>query len=110
MNESDLKIGIMNIFAFAMSFSTIESWLKTMERESKISDFVKYNGEYSHTRLISIIGSIVVFGVFIFQYDNVGIQNLVSIIISGSLINATVSKFSKNETIRTPRSNRGNKE
>lgn len=79
-------------------------------KEPNLSDFFKYNGQYSHTRLISIIGSIVVLGVFIFKSDNVGIQNLVAIIISGSLVNATISKFSKNETIRTPRPNRSNKE
>ena len=62
---------------------------------SDFSQFFKINNQYSHTRLISIIGSFVVLGVFAFNYENTGIQNLVAIIISGSLINATVSKFSK---------------
>lgn len=76
--------------------------------KSKISDFFKSKGEYSHTRLISIIGSLVVFGVFIYEPTNTGLQNLMAIIISGSLINATASKFSKqDETIRTPRPRRG---
>jgi hypothetical protein len=30
------------------------------------------------------------------------LQDLMAIVISGSLINATASKFSKHETIRTP--------
>jgi hypothetical protein len=63
--------------------------------ESKINDFFKHKGEYSHTRLISIIGSFVIFGAFIYYPDNSGLQNLMAIIISASLINATASKFSK---------------
>jgi hypothetical protein len=63
--------------------------------ESKINDFLKHKGEYSHTRLISIIGSFVIFGAFIYYPDNSGLQNLMAIIISASLINATASKFSK---------------
>jgi hypothetical protein len=70
----------------------------------KISDFLKHKGEYSHTRLISIIGSLVVFGAFLSDPSNDGLQDLMAIVISGSLINATASKFSKNETIRTSRS------
>ena len=75
-------------------------------RESKINDFFKHKGEYSHTRLISIIGSFVIFGAFIYYPDNSGLQNLMAIVISASLINATASKFSKNETVRTPEFNR----
>lgn len=75
---------------------------------SKITDFLKSKGEYSHTRLISIIGSFVVFGAFLYNPSDNGLQDLMAIIISGSLINATASKFSKNETIRTPESSRGN--
>jgi len=75
---------------------------------SSISDFLKTKGEYSHTRLISIIGSFVVFGAFLYDPSNNGLQDLMAIVISGSLINATASKFSKNETIRTPESSGGN--
>lgn len=75
---------------------------------SKITDFLKSKGEYSHTRLISIIGSFVVFGAFLYNPSDNGLQDLMAIIISGSLINATASKFSKNETIRTPESSRSN--
>jgi hypothetical protein len=74
--------------------------------QSKISDFLKSKGEYSHTRLISIIGSFVVFGAFLYNPSNNGLQDLMAIVISGSLINATASKFSKHETIRTPESSR----
>lgn len=76
--------------------------------QSKITDFLKSKGEYSHTRLISIIGSFVVFGTFLYNPSDNGLQDLMAIVISGSLINATASKFSKNETIRTPESSGGN--
>lgn len=77
-------------------------------KQSTISDFLKSKGEYSHTRLISIIGSFVVFGAFLYNPSDNGLQDLMAIVISGSLINATASKFSKNETIRTPESSGGN--
>jgi hypothetical protein len=77
-------------------------------KPSSISDFLKTKGEYSHTRLISIIGSFVVFGAFLYDPSNNGLQDLMAIVISGSLINATASKFSKNETIRTSKSSRSN--
>ena len=60
-----------------------------------LTDFFKHKKVYSHTRLISIIGSFVIFGAFIYYPDNSGLQNLMAIIISASLINATASKFSK---------------
>lgn len=63
--------------------------------QSKITDFLKSKGEYSHTRLISIIGSFVVFGAFLYNPSDNGLQDLMAIVISGSLINATASKFSK---------------
>jgi hypothetical protein len=62
-------------------------------------------GVYSHTRLISIIGSFCVFGVFLFVPENDGVQNLMAILLSGSLINATASKFAE----RNKQSNYGNK-
>ena len=83
-----------------------QCYLNKEMRESKINDFFKHKGEYSHTRLISIIGSFVIFGSFIYYPDNSGLQNLMAIVISASLINATASKFSKNETVRTPEFNR----
>ena len=58
-----------------------------------IEFFKDGKGNYSHTRLISIIGSFCVFGIFLWIPTNDGIQNLMTILLSGSLINATASKF-----------------
>ena len=69
-----------------------------------IEFFKDGKGNYSHTRLISIIGSFCVFGVFIYIPTNDGIQNLMTILLSGSLINATASKFAE----RNRQNNYGN--
>lgn len=69
-----------------------------MRRRSNIWDFFKTRGEYSHTRLISIIGSFVVFVVFCLNPTNTGIQNLMFGILAASLTNATISKFAKQPT------------
>jgi hypothetical protein len=58
-----------------------------------IEFFKDGKGNYSHTRLISIIGSFCVFTMFLYMPTNDGIQNLMTILLSGSLINATASKF-----------------
>ena len=58
-----------------------------------LTDFFKNEGKYSHTRLISIIGSFIVFGVFIVYPTNDGLQNIVLGILAASLTNATASKF-----------------
>lgn len=58
-----------------------------------IEFFKDSKGNLSHTRLISIIGSFCVFGVFIYMPDNDGVQDLMTILLTGSLINATASKF-----------------
>ncbi len=60
-----------------------------------LKDFVSYNGQYSHTRLISIIGSLITFVMFILNPLNDGIQNIVLGILIGSMTNASISKFSK---------------
>lgn len=60
-----------------------------------IEFFKDGKGNYSHTRLISIIGSFCVFGVFLWIPTNNGIQDLMTILLSGSLINATASKFAE---------------
>ena len=67
--------------------------------------FKDSKGIYSHTRLISIIGSFCVFGVFVYMPENDGVQNLMSILLTGSLINATASKFAD----RTKQIEYGNK-
>jgi hypothetical protein len=62
----------------------------------KISQFLQYDGVFSHTRLISIVGSFVTFGVFVFNPENAGVQNVVIAIIGFSLANTTASKFVEN--------------
>lgn len=58
-----------------------------------IEFFKDGKGNYSHTRLISIIGSFCVFIMFLINPSNDGIINLMTILLTGSLINATASKF-----------------
>lgn len=58
-----------------------------------IEFFKDGKGNYSHTRLISIIGSFCVFIMFLINPSDDGITNLMTILLSGSLINATASKF-----------------
>jgi hypothetical protein len=58
-----------------------------------IEFFKDSKGNLSHTRLISIIGSFCVFGVFVYMPNNDGVQDLMTILLTGSLINATASKF-----------------
>lgn len=62
-----------------------------------IKDFFTSNGEYSHTRLISIVGSFIVFGLFIAYPLDGGLQNIMFGILAASMTNATISKFSKIE-------------
>lgn len=58
-----------------------------------LTDFFKNEGKYSHTRLISIFGSFVVFGLLLAYPTNDGLQNIVLGILAASLTNATASKF-----------------
>jgi uncharacterized membrane protein YeaQ/YmgE (transglycosylase-associated protein family) len=59
-----------------------------------LTEFFKdEKGNYSHTRLISIIGSFIVLGLLLFHPTNDGLQNIVLGILAASLTNATVSKF-----------------
>ena len=59
-----------------------------------LTDFFKdEKGSYSHTRLISIIGSFIVLGLLLVHPTNDGLQNIVLGILAASLTNATVSKF-----------------
>jgi hypothetical protein len=60
-----------------------------------ISDFFKYRGQWSHTRLISIAGSFIVFWKFIQHPDNFGLQDLMMAIIGFAFGSATMSKFTK---------------
>jgi uncharacterized membrane protein YeaQ/YmgE (transglycosylase-associated protein family) len=59
-----------------------------------LTEFFKdEKGNYSHTRLISIIGSFIVLGSFTMYPTNDGLQNIVLGILAASLTNATASKF-----------------
>lgn len=59
-----------------------------------LTDFFKDEKKnLSHTRLISIIGSFVVFGLLLAYPTNDGLQNIVLGILAASLTNATASKF-----------------
>lgn len=73
-----------------------------------IEFFKDANGHLSHTRLISIIGSFCVFIVFCYMPSNDGIQNLMTIIITGSLVNATASKFADKRKPNNDRENHKN--
>jgi hypothetical protein len=66
----------------------------------KISEFFQYEGVFSHTRLISIVGSFISFGVFVCNPENVGVQNVVIAIIAFSLTNTTASKFVENFKVK----------
>lgn len=67
-------------------------------KEKTLSDFVSYRGEYSSGRLISLVGSAIVFSLLIKNPENVGIQNLAMAVIGYSFASTTVSKFAKKET------------
>jgi hypothetical protein len=75
-----------------------------------IEFFKDGKGNYSHTRLISIIGSFCVFIMFLINPANDGIQNLMTILLSGSLINATASKFADRRRNQTNDSDGENNE
>ncbi|MEY2869589.1 MAG: hypothetical protein RIR01_2086 [Bacteroidota bacterium] len=65
--------------------------------KGEIKDFFTSKGHFSHTRLISIIGSFIVFGVFIAHPLDGGLQNIMFGILAASMTNATISKFSRIE-------------
>lgn len=66
-----------------------------------LTDFFKDGkNNYSHTRLISIIGSFVVFGLLLAYPTNDGLQNIALGILAASLTNATVSKFANRKQNR----------
>jgi len=65
---------------------------------TNIHQFFKFNEQYSSGRLIFIIGSIVVFGVYIYDYKNNGVQNIVMSVLGYSSASITISKFSNNKS------------
>jgi hypothetical protein len=68
--------------------------MKSSKEERSLKDFISYRNQYSHTRLISLVGSLIVFIMFILNPLNDGLQNIVLGILAASLTNATISKFS----------------
>jgi len=64
---------------------------------ANIHQFFKFKEEYSSGRLVFIIGSVVVFGVYIFDYKNSGVQNIVMSVLGYSSASITISKFSNNK-------------
>lgn len=64
---------------------------------ANIDKFLKFNGEYSSGRLIFVVGSIIVFGVYIYDYKNNGVQNIVMSVLGYSSASITISKFSNNK-------------
>jgi hypothetical protein len=74
--------------------------MKSSKKERSLKDFISHNNQYSHTRLISLVGSLIVFIMFILNPLNDGLQNIVLGILAASLTNATISKFS-NESKQT---------
>lgn len=57
--------------------------------------FFSTNGEYSSGRLIFLIGSLIVFGVFIYDHKDSGVQNIVIATLGYSAAAITLPKFSK---------------
>lgn len=67
----------------------------TSKKKNSPIEFLTHKGELSHTRLISLIGSFIVFVMFCLNPLDGGIQNLMFGILAASLTNATISKFAK---------------
>jgi hypothetical protein len=66
-----------------------------------LTEFFKdEKGNYSHTRLISIIGSFIVLGLLLVHPTNDGLQNIVLGILAASLTNATAAKFANRRSNR----------
>jgi hypothetical protein len=60
----------------------------------KLEDYLKINGERSSGRLVFVLGSLIVFGVFIFNFAESGVQNIVIAILGYCSASITISKFS----------------
>jgi hypothetical protein len=63
--------------------------IKTLE------DYIKINGERSSGRLVFVIGSLIVFGVYIYDHKDNGVQNIMIAILGYSSASITLSKFIK---------------
>ena len=65
---------------------------------NSIKEFFQANGEYSSGRLIFIIGSLIVFGIYIYDHKDSGVQNIMIAVLGYSSASITLSKFSNNKT------------
>ena len=63
-----------------------------------IHEFFKFKDEFSSGRLVFIIGSLIVFGVYIYDYKNNGVQNIVMSVLGYSSASITLSKFSNQKS------------
>lgn len=61
---------------------------------NSIKEFFQANGEYSSGRLIFIIGSLIVFGIYIYDHKDNGVQNIMIAVLGYSSASITLSKFS----------------
>lgn len=65
------------------------------QKERSLKDFISYKGEYSSSRLVFLIGSLVILSEFIANPESMGVQNLVMAIMGYAAAATTISKFSK---------------
>jgi hypothetical protein len=63
--------------------------IKTLE------DYIKINGERSSGRLVFVLGSLIVFGIYIYDHKDNGVQNIMIAILGYSSASITLSKFTK---------------
>lgn len=63
------------------------------QKEKSLSDFISYKGEYSSSRLVFLMGSLIILLEFIANPENIGVQNLVMAIMGYAAAATTVSKF-----------------
>ena len=68
---------------------------------SNFEQFFKINGEFSSGRLIFIIGSLIVFGVYIYDHKDNGVQNIMIAVLGYSSASITLSKFSNKSNDET---------
>jgi hypothetical protein len=68
---------------------------------NSIKEFFQANGEYSSGRLIFIIGSLIVFGIYIYDHKDSGVQNIMIAVLGYSSASITLSKFSNKNTDET---------
>jgi hypothetical protein len=65
------------------------------QKERSLKDFISHKGEYSSSRLVFLIGSLVILSEFIYNPESMGVQNLVMAIMGYSAAATTVSKFAE---------------